>query len=299
MPYPTEHAARIKDPSLFIDNSFRRKVIDKGIVVIIGRLSDGDDSMIIQAYRFDKEYFTVVQAKKWLKNHDIEYISFEPASESENGRDYKRASNESECRILNNIECKYECRFSQEGDKEEFISGMGIVYNSETEILPGIFESVRPGAFSKSLNRFNEIKSFINHDPSLILSTTRSTPPLEITDNEQSLFFVSPIPPTSYGRDLAINVDRGNISGASFSFMIHEGGEVYSIDDQGNYHREIISAEIYEVGPVTNPAYQQTTVALRNKDSILKNIELLKPIRKSDSSELNIINSFLSLRKGL
>lgn len=299
MPYPTEHAARIKEPDLFIIESFRRKVIDKGIITIIGRLVDGDDSMIIQAYRFDKEYFTVVQAKKWLKNHDIEYISFEPASESENGRSFERSPNESEYRIIDSSMCQYECRYTKEGEKQEYISGMGIVYNAETEILPGVFESIRPGAFSKSLNRFNEVKSFINHDPSLILSTTRSTPPLEITDNENSLVFVSPIPPTSYGRDLAINVNRGNISGASFSFMIHDNGELYSIDDEGNYHREIISAEIYEVGPVTNPAYQQTTVSLRNKESILKNIELLKPSPKRDESELNKINNFLSLRKGL
>lgn len=299
MPYPSEHAARIKEPDQFIDDSFRRKVIDKGLVVIIGRLTGGDDSMIVQAYRFDKEYFTVVQAKKWLKNHDVEYISFEPASESENGRSFERSGNESEYRTIDNTKCLYECRYSQEGDKQEFISGMGIVYNAETEILPGIFESIRPGAFSKSLNRFDEIKSFINHDPSLILSTTRSTPPLEITDNENSLVFVSPIPPTTYGRDLAINVGRGNISGASFSFMIHDGGEIYSIDEDGNYHREIISAEIYEVGPVTNPAYQQTTVSLRNKESILKNIELLKPSPKRDESELNKINNFLSQRKGL
>jgi len=34
-----------------------------------------------QAYRFPKDKFTVAQAKAWLKEHDITYILFEPATE--------------------------------------------------------------------------------------------------------------------------------------------------------------------------------------------------------------------------
>jgi arsenate reductase-like glutaredoxin family protein len=38
--------------------------------------------MTAQAYRFDKIVFTVAEAKEWLKEHKVEYISFEPASKS-------------------------------------------------------------------------------------------------------------------------------------------------------------------------------------------------------------------------
>ena len=37
--------------------------------------------MQVQSYRFDKNKFTIEEAKIWLKKHDISYISFEPASE--------------------------------------------------------------------------------------------------------------------------------------------------------------------------------------------------------------------------
>jgi len=80
-PYPNEHSARIREPEEFKEDSFRRKNIDEGIDIIIGKLKDGDDKMETQAYRFNKENFTADEAKKWLKDHDVEYISFEPASE--------------------------------------------------------------------------------------------------------------------------------------------------------------------------------------------------------------------------
>lgn len=79
MPYPNEHAARIIDPEKFQTNSFRRKNIASGIDIIIGKLKN-DNTMTIQAYRFDSEKFSVEEAKKWLKEHNIKYISFEPAA---------------------------------------------------------------------------------------------------------------------------------------------------------------------------------------------------------------------------
>lgn len=80
MPYPTEHAARIKSPDSFVPKSFRSKEIDSGIRIIIGKLKDGSGSMVTQAYRFSAEKFTSQEAKDWLKKHDISYLKFESAS---------------------------------------------------------------------------------------------------------------------------------------------------------------------------------------------------------------------------
>lgn len=78
MPYQNEHAARIINPSEFQQNSFRRINIKTGIDAIIGKLK-GKSTTTTQAYRFDKKVYTVEQAKKWLKDNKIKYISFEPA----------------------------------------------------------------------------------------------------------------------------------------------------------------------------------------------------------------------------
>lgn len=81
MPYPNEHAARVREPGDFQEDSFRRKNIETGIDIIIGRLK-GKTTTTTQAYRFKKSKFTADQAKKWLKDHNIKYIKFEAASGS-------------------------------------------------------------------------------------------------------------------------------------------------------------------------------------------------------------------------
>ena len=80
-PYPNEHAARIRDPEEFKENSFRRKALEgeKGIDIIIGKLK-GEKNTTTQAYRFKIENWTADEAKKWLKDHNIKYKVFEPAS---------------------------------------------------------------------------------------------------------------------------------------------------------------------------------------------------------------------------
>jgi hypothetical protein len=82
MPYPSEHSARIISPDKFEKESFRRKTIKNGIDIIIGKLK-GESEMTTQAYRFDAKIFTASEAKKWLKDHDISYISFEEATGKE------------------------------------------------------------------------------------------------------------------------------------------------------------------------------------------------------------------------
>jgi hypothetical protein len=79
MPYPSEHAARTKDPANFEKDSFRRKQIAPGISIIIGKEKGGNGSMVTQSYRFSKDKFTADEAKAWLKDHKVNYISFETA----------------------------------------------------------------------------------------------------------------------------------------------------------------------------------------------------------------------------
>jgi hypothetical protein len=83
-PYPNFHAARLHDPSKYdrfvnVDNthpSFRG--LPDGVQAILG--FDGGKSEV-QAYRFDKDRWTVEKAKNWLKKNKITYILFEPATE--------------------------------------------------------------------------------------------------------------------------------------------------------------------------------------------------------------------------
>ena len=195
----------------------------------------------------------------------------------------------------NNIENRFietdeiEIRSSEGESDQKYVSGIGVVYNREVEIWDGYKESIRSGAFEGALSSGKEIKSFFNHRADFVLSTTKSDPKLEVEDTPNGLRFKSPIPPTSYGEDLKINLERKNVRGASFSFSVPEDGDIVTRDEKGVYHREIIKADIYEVGPVTNPAYPQTKVGLRSKEDVLKEMEeRCKEEKKEPISDINI-----------
>jgi HK97 family phage major capsid protein len=83
MPYANEHAARIHEPSRYdsfarVDNSHKGfENLPAGVSIILG-IKDGKSEA--QAYRFNRDKWTVESAKKWLKDHAIAYIEFEPAA---------------------------------------------------------------------------------------------------------------------------------------------------------------------------------------------------------------------------
>jgi len=80
MPYPGEHAARIKDPAGF--DRFRREndKFGTGIDVIWGITTDGTTEA--QSIRFNADKFTPEEAKKWCADHDYEILEFEEAAPS-------------------------------------------------------------------------------------------------------------------------------------------------------------------------------------------------------------------------
>ena len=83
MLYPREHAARVNDPGKYA--SFARKNIAPGIDIVLGISGKKSET---QAYRFSKANFTAAEARAWLKDHDVNPIKFEAASENRDRRDY-------------------------------------------------------------------------------------------------------------------------------------------------------------------------------------------------------------------
>lgn len=82
MPLPNEHAARQRDPGDFESGSFRNVSgnFPAGISAIMGRLR-GQTTMTIQSFRFDRNRWSVSEAKRWLKDHGFESGGFEEAME--------------------------------------------------------------------------------------------------------------------------------------------------------------------------------------------------------------------------
>ena len=159
-------------------------------------------------------------------------------------------------------------------DAEKNVSGVGILYDEWAELWPGYKERILRGAVKHD----KVVKSFVNHDPNRVLSTTKSKPALELNDTDKGLEFISPIPPTSYGKDLEVNLERGNVKGSSFAFSVPDDGSKRWEED-GVYYREIRKLTLYEIGPVTDPAYIKTSANLKTAEDVYKEF------RAADSQE--------------
>jgi len=81
MPYPNFHAARVRDPKLFTRILVLKKM-PGGIMLYGGPLkTNPTGGSKPQSYRFPKSNYTVQQAKRWLADHNIKYILFEPSED--------------------------------------------------------------------------------------------------------------------------------------------------------------------------------------------------------------------------
>lgn len=66
MPFPNEHACRVRRPSDFQEDSFRRihqQSDGKPLDLIVGRLK-GQSTTTLQAFRYPKASWKVAQARK-------------------------------------------------------------------------------------------------------------------------------------------------------------------------------------------------------------------------------------------
>jgi HK97 family phage prohead protease len=127
--------------------------------------------------------------------------------------------------------------------------GYAAVFNSDSEPLPFI-EQVAPGAFRRSLNARNNVRMLLNHDTSKVLGATRSKT-LRLSEDSTGLLVDADLPPTSYGRDLSISMQRGDIESMSFGFSVPAKGDTWSEDGQ---RRTLNEVRLHEVSVVTFPA---------------------------------------------
>jgi len=75
------------------------------------------------------------------------------------------------------------------------------------------------------------------------------------------------LPNTSHGNDLAELVQRGDVAGCSFGFRVAPGGDRW--EQRGKQMvRELLDVELIEVTLTSNPAYQDTTIAIRSRPSV-------------------------------
>lgn len=145
------------------------------------------------------------------------------------------------------------------------LHGYAATYNSEAR-LGGFVEVIRNGAFRKTLEGGSNIRALYHHQGDALLATTRAGT-LRLREDTTGLAFELDLPDTTHGRDLAELVRRGDVAGCSFGFRVREGGDRWSDRGDGDMLRELLAVDLHEITMTHDPAYQDTTVALRSMPS--------------------------------
>ena len=141
------------------------------------------------------------------------------------------------------------------------IEGHAAVFDSWSETLGSIFpfkEIVRKGAFNESIGK-DDIRALFNHDPNYVLGRNRAGT-LELVEDEVGLKVRIMPPDTSWARDIQTSIRRGDITQMSIGFIVKE--DKWSTDKEMDI-REIKKVQLFDVSPVTFPAYTATDVGVR------------------------------------
>ena len=145
------------------------------------------------------------------------------------------------------------------------IEGHAAVFDSWSETLGGIVpfrEIVRKGAFAESIGR-DDIRALFNHDPNYVLGRNRAGT-LELVEDEVGLRVRINPPETSWAKDLQTSIRRGDITQMSIGFVVQD--DEWSTEN-GIDTRELKKVQLFDVSPVTYPAYTATDVGVRAMQS--------------------------------
>lgn len=144
------------------------------------------------------------------------------------------------------------------------IEGTGVIYNQLSNVMYGMFrEQIAPGAFSESIAK-RDIRTLWNHNTDFPLGRTGNGT-VRISEDEDGIHFSNDPPSTSWGSDAVQSIRRRDVSQMSFGFVTIEDSWSYGTDNQ--LIRTVTKGELWEMSPVTFPAYPQTDVAVRSLEA--------------------------------
>ena len=165
-------------------------------------------------------------------------------------------------RSFRQVRCLAQKFQTRDESGELYIEGYFSVFNSPYELWEGASEIVKPGAFSGCMGQ--DTRALINHDSTLVLGRTKAGT-LELKEDEHGLWGRIRINrEDGDAMNLYARVQRGDVDQCSFGFNIKRETFVDLGGDQYRWEIEEVDP-LYEVSVCTFPAYQETSVAARQK----------------------------------
>jgi HK97 family phage prohead protease len=159
-----------------------------------------------------------------------------------------------------------------EGRKKTKICGYFAKFNRYSELLGDFIEIIEPGFFREALKSSDPVDLF-NHDPNYILGRA-SAGTLRIWEDNVGLAYECETPDTQTVRDLVLTpISRGDLKGNSFGFITRIDGDKWERREDGIWIRTLKAdgcEELLDGSQVTFPAYPDTAIALRSRDTHVK-----------------------------
>lgn len=139
------------------------------------------------------------------------------------------------------------------------IGGYAAKFNRESRNLGGFIEVVNTSFFNKSRgNGWPDVMARYNH---VALLGTTAAGTLQLRVDDVGLDY-EVVPPKSRA-DVVELVERGDVRKSSFAFRVTPDGDKWDLNDQGYPRRSLVEGILVDVAPVDDPAYVDTTTALR------------------------------------
>jgi len=150
----------------------------------------------------------------------------------------------------------------QESGQHKKLNGVAACYGRETNISGYFLEQICDGAFSQVLGQKPDTRLLFNHDANHIFGrTTNQTLRLNEVRNVGLVFWVDLLENDPASDALFARILRRDITGCSFAFVVNVDDWTLPSNRQELPKRFILEiAELFDVGPVTYPAYVNTPV---------------------------------------
>ena len=169
---------------------------------------------------------------------------------------------------------------AEDGDSGVRLKGYAAVFDSMSEDLGGFRDTIRKGAFHRSIGDGADVRALVEHDPARIIGRNKAGT-LTLREDDEGLSVDIQPPDTTAGRDVVESVKRGDLTQMSFGFRTvtdewhTEGAEQI---------RTLIDVDLFDISVVAYPAYPDTSVAQRglvdwqksNDGTVRKNLDQMK-----------------------
>lgn len=149
----------------------------------------------------------------------------------------------------------------EDGEKMT-VTGYAAVYGSTADIGGYFNEVIARGAFMETL-KTADVRAYFGHDRGRVLGRVQAGT-LRVREDAKGLAVEIDLPDTSDGRDARELIGRGDISGMSIGMMVTRQEWDETTEPAT---RTILEAELFEVSIVAEPAYDDTSIALRSLDT--------------------------------